>query len=688
LGGLSLNVMTLGALALGVGLLIDNSIVMLENIFRHREEDEEDPETAAHEGAAEVTSAVTAATATNLAAVIPFLLISGLAALIFRELILTIAFAILASLMVALTVVPMLSAQLAKVRFTSGLNRWRPLVAFDGFVQWLRRLYRRIAPTVLRWRWGVLAAAVVALLATGQLVRGLGSEFLPQVDDGNVNVMINLPAGASAEETNRITRQLEAMVAEMPDVRTQFAVAGGMFWGGSTGERAGLGAITVVLEPVTRRSLSADAWVQTLQRRINERGFAGARIFVRPPRIRGLRTSASGSAIALHIQGDDLGELQRIGDDIMHRVRGVPGLENLEPSTDEASPQLSIELDRERAAYLGLNAAAVGQTLRTALDGTVATRFTSGNQEYDLRVMFPRERFTSPEDLGSVALFPGAADGAPIYLRDVARVENVLGPTTILRENQNRVLRLTGDVITQVASVGVVNDSIRARIAGLELPDGYGIVFGGEEEAIRENNRQLATVVLLAIFLVFVVMAVQYESFVNPLVILLAIPLSLVGVGLMLWLTGTSMSAPVLLGVILLAGIVVNNAILLVEYTEQGRRLRGLSREAAVVEAGAVRLRPIIMTTITTACGMLPLALGIGQGSELMQPLALAVVGGLTVSTLLTLFVVPSAYIILNGAADRLVTWLTGHVPEPVGPATAPVPGPVPAVAREAVHSS
>jgi hydrophobe/amphiphile efflux-1 (HAE1) family protein len=686
LGGLSLNVMTLGALALGVGLLIDNSIVMLENIFRHREEDEEDPETAAHEGAAEVTSAVTAATATNLAAVIPFLLISGLAALIFRELILTIAFAILASLMVALTVVPMLSAQLGKVRFTSGLHRSRPLVAFDGFVQWLRRLYRRIAPTVLRWRWGVLAAAVAALLATGQLVRGLGSEFLPQVDDGNVNVMINLPAGASAEETNRITRQLEVMVAEMPDVRTQFAVAGGMFWGGSTGERAGRGSITVVLEPVTRRSLSADAWVQTLQRRINERGFAGARIFVRPPRIRGLRTSASGSAIALHIQGDDLAELQRIGDDILHRVRGVPGLENLEPSTDEASPQLSIELDRERAAYLGLNAAAVGQTLRTALDGTVATRFTSGNQEYDLRVMFPRERFTSPEDLGSVALFPGAADGAPIYLRDVARVENILGPTTILRENQNRVLRLTGDVISQVSSVGVVNDSIRARIAGLELPDGYGIVFGGEEEAIRENNRQLATVVLLAIFLVFVVMAVQYESFVNPLVILLAIPLSLVGVGLMLWLTGTSMSAPVLLGVVLLAGIVVNNAILLVEYTEQGRRLRGLSREAAVVEAGAIRLRPIIMTTITTACGMLPLALGIGQGSELMQPLALAVVGGLTVSTLLTLFVVPSAYIILNNAADRLVGWLTGHIPEPVGPAH--VPEAAPPVAREAVHSS
>jgi hydrophobe/amphiphile efflux-1 (HAE1) family protein len=692
LGGLSLNIMTLGALALGVGLLIDNSIVMLENIFRHKEQGAEDPDSAAHRGAAEVTSAVTAATATNLAAVIPFLLISGLAALIFRELILTISFAILASLTVALTVVPMLSAQLAKVRFTSGLSRSRPLIAFDAGVRGLRGFYARIAPAVLRWRWGVLAAALAAVLATGQLVRGLGSVFLPQVDDGNITVTLMLPPGASAEETNRLTREVEAMVVEMPDVRTRFAVAGGFLWGGATGERAGRGSITVVLEPLGQRSMSADAWVQALQRRINERGFAGARIFVRPPQIRGLRTSASGSAIALHIQGDDLAELQRIADDVMHRVRGVPGLQNLEPSTDEATPQLSVELDRERAAYLGLNVAAVGQTLRTALDGTVATRFTSGNQEYDLRVMLPRERFTSPEALGSVALFPGGAGGAPIYLRDVARVQNVMGPTTILRENQNRVLRLTGDVISEVASISAVNDSIRARIAGLSLPDGYGIVFGGEEEAIRENNRQLATVVMLAIFLVFVVMAVQYESFVNPLVILLAIPMSLVGVGLMLWLTGTPMSAPVLLGVILLAGIVVNNAILLVEYTEQGRRLRGLSRKEAVVEAGAIRLRPIIMTTITTACGMLPLALGIGQGSELMQPLALAVVGGLTVSTLLTLFVVPSAYLVLNNGADRLVTWLTGRAPEALHsrPAAGPQAATEPAAAmgREVIHSS
>jgi CzcA family heavy metal efflux pump len=662
LGNLTLNIMSLGGLALGVGLLIDNSIVMLENIFRHREEGNEDAEEAAHEGAAEVQSAVIASTATNLAAVVPFLLISGLAALIFRELILTISFAILASLMVALTVVPMLSAQFAKVRFQSGLHDFKPLLMFDRGVGKLRSLYSRFAPRVLRWHWAVIGVAVIALWGVSRLTADLGNEFLPQVDDGNATVMVRMPVGASALETNRVTLEVEEMVRQMPGVVTQFATAGGMQWGGSTSENAGRGMITVVLEAAGSRSMSAQQWVQDLQARVDDRGFPGARVFVRPPSIRGLRTNTAGSPVALTITGDDLHELRAIAEELAYRLDGIPGLENLTPSADEGTPQLAIELDRERAGYLGLNVATVGQTLRTALDGTVATRFTAGNQEFDLRVRLPAENFTSPEDIGSVALFPGIAGGAPIYLRDVARVYTTTGPTSITRENQNRIFRLTGDVINEVASVGVVNDSIRARLAGFQLPDGYGVIIGGEEEAIRENNRQLAIVVGLAIFLVFVVMAVQYESVVNPFVILFAIPLSLVGVGLLLWLTGTPKSAPVLLGVILLAGIVVNNAILLIEYTEQARR-RGLSRLDAVVSAGTTRLRPIMMTTMTTVSGMLPLALGIGQGSELMQPLALAVVGGLSMSMALTLFVVPSAYLILNTGAERLAIFVTGRKP-------------------------
>ncbi len=662
LGDLTLNIMSLGGLALGVGLLIDNSIVMLENIFRHREEGAEDPEEAAHEGAAEVTSAVVASTTTNLAAVVPFLLISGLAALLFRELILTISFAIIASLLVALTLVPMLSAQVAKIRFHSRLDERGPLVAFDRGLERLRRGYRRLARRVnVRWRWAVLGTAVAMLVGVSFLARDLGNEFLPQVDDGNVSVNITLPPGSSVEQTNIVAGEVESITRTMPYIRNIFTTAGGQAFGGSTAESSGRGSLTIVLEPASIRDLTANAWVQQLQTRLDERGFAGARINVQPPRIRGLRTSRAGEDIAITILGDELPELKRISDEIIDRITGIPGLENPRPSTDEASPLLSIALDRERASYLGLNVAVVGQTLRTAMDGTIATRYTEGNREYDVRVMFPRDRFRSPEDIGSIALFPGGAGGAPVYVRDVATVTSKLGPTSIQRENQNRILRVTADVVTDEASVGDVNNAIRARLADLTVPEGYGLIYGGEEEAIQENNRQLAIVVGLAIFLVFVVLAVQYESFINPFVIILTIPLSLVGVGVALAITGTPLSAPVLLGVILLAGIVVNNAILLVDFTQHMRRDRGMSMEDAVVEAGAVRLRPILMTTTTTVSGMFPLALGIGSGTELMQPLAIAVVGGLMLSTLLTLFVVPSAYLILNRGAETLMAFLTGR---------------------------
>jgi CzcA family heavy metal efflux pump len=673
LADLTLNIMSLGGLALGVGMLVDNAIVMLENIFRKRDEDGiDDPVEAAHAGAGEVTSAVTASTTTNLAAVLPFLLVTGLSALIFRELILTISFAILASLLTALTLVPMLAAQLAKIRFSSRLDRTRAFIAFDRGMERARRGYRRVASASLRRSWLVLGGAVAALGLSAFLVRDLGNEFLPQVDDGGVGVFVGLPPGSTPEQTNEVTLEVERLVAEMPHVQSVFTTAGGFLFGGSTANRAGRGSMDIRLVPSSQRDMSANQWVRQLQQRIDARGFPGARVGVRPPRIRGLRTSSSGSDLSIAIQGDDLDELQRISRDVARRVQGVPGLENMEASTEEASPTLAIRLDRERAGYLGLDVTQVGQTLRTALDGTVATRYAVGNREYDVRVMLPRERFTSSEDLGSVALFPGGGERAPVYLRDVARVTTALGPTDIRRENQNRQLRISGDVITDVAPAGVVADSVRARLATLELPDGYALIVGGEEEAIQENNRQLLIVMLLAVFLVFVVMATQYESVLNPLVILLAMPLSLIGVGVALWATSTPLSAPVLLGVILLAGIVVNNAILLVEYIEEYRAL-GTPVAQAVIDAGAVRLRPILMTTMTTLLGMLPLALGLGEGSELMRPLAIAVVGGLAVSTLLTLLVVPSAYVAAHRLGDRLKAWLTGDA------ATAATAAPAPA---------
>jgi multidrug efflux pump subunit AcrB len=446
----------------------------------------------------------------------------------------------------------------------------------------------------------------------------------------------------------------------MPHVESVFATAGGGFFGrgGNSGGRASL---DVRLLPASARDLTADQWVNEMQRRIEARGFAGARVFVRPPRIRGLRTSSSGEDVSVAVTGDELGALEQLGLEVVRRLQGIPGLENVELQIDEASPQLAIVLDRERARALGLDVATVGQTVRTATDGTVATRFAEGNYEYDVRVMMPREQFRSMEALGSVALFPGGRGSGAIRVRDVAEVRYARGPSEIRRENQNRLLRVNGDVISEIAPLSEVNDSIRVRLAGLEIPNGYGVMISGEQEAINETNRQMALIIALAVFMVLVVLAVQYESLIDPLVILTAVPFSLVGVVGILWVTGTPLSAPVFLGMILLAGIVVNNSILLVQFVKDFREQQGEMAEHAVVEAGCVRMRPILMTTLTSLMGLSPLALGLGSGSELMRPLAIAVVGGLAFSALLTLFVVPCMYLVLHSAGDRLKEWILGR---------------------------
>ena len=650
MGDLTLNVMSLGGIALGMGVLLDNAIVMLENIYRRRALENLDPTEGAHVGAAEVTSPIVAATVTSIASVVPFLLITGLSALVFRELILTVSISHLASLPVALTLVPMLAAQLGKIRFSSGLERFKPLLAFERGFQGMILRYRRLAEAAVRQRWLVLGSAVALCIGAGFVARTFDSQFLPMVDDGIVSANLRLPPGTPPTVGNQVTLRIEEMVKEMPGVLHVYANAG---WGRG-------GNLDILLKPVRERGMSAEAWVQELQRRVDDRGFAAARIFVRPPRIRGLRTSSSGDALSLNVLGDDLGMLEQIGRELSQRLRGVPGLANFDVQTDEGSPQLAIVLDRERARAMNLDVATVGQTVRTALDGTIATRYTQGNFEYDVRVLFPRNQFTSATELGEVMLFPGGRGTAPVFLRDVADVRPAIGPTSINRENQSRVLRLSGDVLTEVAPVGQVVDSVRARLATMTMPDGYGVVIGGDFEAVQESNKQMALVVFLAIFLVFVVLAVQYESVIDPLVILLAIPLAMVGVIGILWATSTPFSAPVLLGMILLAGIVVNNSILMVEFVEHYRRDTGVSAEVAVVEAGAVRMRPIVMTTLTSTVAMIPIALGIGAGSELMQPLAIATVGGLSLSAVLTLLVVPCGYLVLHGAGDRLKAWLVG----------------------------
>ena len=661
LGGLTLNVISLGGLALGVGLLLDNAIVMLENISRHKEKLNKSSQEAAHDGAQEVISAITAGTLTNLAAVVPFLLITGMAALVFQELILTISFAVVASLAVALTLVPMLSAQFGKVQYRSGLNRTAIYRGFDDFIEWLIVRYRAILGPILTWRWAVVAASialfVVAILGMGRL----GNEFLPQLDDGQVNVRIHLPPGTTPEQTDLAARMVENEIRQMPHVESVFAIVGGHLHGGVISERPGTARMDVVLTDASERpDMPAGLWVAEAQDRLRALDIPNARTWIRPPRIPGLNFGARGTDMDLMIVGEDLITLENLAREMVDQLDGITGLEDLEMARDDRTPLLSIEVDRERAAALGMNVGEVGRSLREAVTGAIPTRYSTGANEYDVRVRLPREVTGDEQQLSQLIVSSG--NGRVIQLSDVARFNMGEGPAHIERENQVRVQRVTGNFNTALNDAGSIMDEIRERVEAMNIPDQYGMIFGGQFETVEETDREMLTVILLALFLVFVVLTVQYDRLSNPLVILAAAPLSLIGVVSMLMITGTPLSAPAFLGVILLIGIVVNNAILLVEYIERGRR-RGLSTPDAVVEAGGIRLRPILMTTLTTVAGMIPLAVGMGSGANLMQPLATAVIGGLLVAMLLTLFLIPCLYVIVQNASDWLVEKLTGKRP-------------------------
>ncbi|HWP82614.1 MAG TPA: efflux RND transporter permease subunit [Bacteroidota bacterium] len=650
LGNLTLNIISLGGLALGIGMLVDNSIVMLENISRHQRE-HPDPVEAAHFGSNEVLSAVVASTTTNLASVLPFLLIVGLAALFFKELILTISFAIVASLLVAITLVPMLSAQLFKYELSH--QRKIPVWA-QWSADWLARVterYRKALQWTIHHRTIVLSTILALFVGSILLAGQLGSEFLPYMDDGRISIRIEMPPSTSVFETNAVATRLEEIIETMPARASVFSTVGGFIFGRGTAEFANRGSVDIQLVPLKERTISSNDWIAEIRKKIAAAQIPEARILVSKPQIRGIRTSSGGSDVSVKIQGPDLTVLASLANEAIARLRDLEGLSNLNKSVEEAKPELRIQVDRERAAELGISIREIGETIRTAIDGTIASKYTEGDREYDIRVLLDRSEVTSLRSVEELIIYPPM--GPATTLRSVARVREGIGPVTITRENQNRIVEITGDVTGTTRTIGEVTADVHARLDQLELPAGYSIFYGGQEETMKESNRDLIIIILLAIFLVYVVMGIQYESLLNPFVILTTIPFALIGVIVGLYVTNIPVGATVMLGVILLAGIVVNNSILLVEFIEIMRREKGMSKEEAALAAGPVRLRPIMMTTLTTVVGMLPLALGIGEGSEVLQPLAVSTIGGLLAATIISLLVIPNVYLALHDFRER-----------------------------------
>ncbi|GAW92432.1 efflux RND transporter permease subunit [Calderihabitans maritimus] len=656
---LTLNMMSLGGLALGVGMMVDSSIVILENIFRWRQEGH-GREQAAVEGSNEVASAVVASTLTTIAVFLPIVFVEGIAAQLFRQLAMTVSFSLAASLLVSLTLVPMLSSRLLLVNDMHdskrlGLRRAVDLVG--NLLEALTERYRKTLQWSLRHRKAVVVLVAAALAGSFLLVPVVGMEFLPRMDTGEIAIDIELAKGSLLSETDEIATRVENIVKEIPEVKKVFTSVGSpadqMIGLGSA--QAELARMRVMLVDKNQRSRSTEDVVEEIRRKV--RDIPGADIDVREsdPRQAGGPTVAP---ISISIKGDELPVLMDLAAQVKEVVEQVPGTREVVSSITEGRPEMQLRIDRDRAARYGLNAAQIAAAVKTALKGDVVTRFRTGDDEIDVRVQLPawaRENLQDLKDLTVVSPL-----GFHVPLSEVVTFEKAAGPGKIDREDQVRVAKVESQISGR--DLGSVVKDIQAELRDFPLPPGYTIEYGGENEEMRESFGSLLLALVLAIVLVYMVMASQFESLTHPFIIMFSMPTTFVGVVLGLALTGRNFSVPTFIGVIMLAGIVVNNAIVLVDYINTLRR-RGLSRNEAILKAGPVRLRPILMTTLTTVLALLPTAAGIGTGSEAAAPMATAVVSGLTVSTVFTLVVVPVVYTLV----DDLGAWLKRKIRRKTG---------------------
>ncbi|HEY3487710.1 MAG TPA: efflux RND transporter permease subunit, partial [Gammaproteobacteria bacterium] len=597
LGGLTLNIMTLGGLALGTGLLIDNTIVMLENIYRHQQS-AKNAEEAAIIAATEVNSAIVASTTTSLSAVMPFLFIGGLVGLLFRELIFTISAANAAAMVVAITLVPALAA---KVRGVDNNNLRRHV---DAVLYRLQEQYGRVIAWFLPHARLVPAPFLLLLVACLPIFFSGKQIFLPELDNGQINVRVSADPGITLEEMDRNTRIIEDMLHADPMVATVYTIAGGSIFGRTQRETPSRSTINVQLIPLTERDISSTEWIKSITAAIEARKFAGMKVRMNQQGIRGIRTGAGDEDISLRVRGTNLETLDTIAKAAVDRLDKLEELRDVNYSSEEKHLELSIEIDRERANALGLQIEDIATAMRIALEGSVVTDFIEHDRSFNIRVRLPHADVSNPQDLQSILLFPADNDNPAIHLENVADIQLVESPETIMRDNQMRIVEISASLADNI-TLGEALHRIDEVVAEMKLPEGYSIYESGAKEALAKAQHMNTILLWLALFLVFVVMAVQYESLLNPLIIIISAPFAIVGVAFGLILTGTPLSMPVWLGIIMLIGIVVNNAIILVEYIDILRE-KGMALNEAIIEGGRLRLRPILMTTLTTVIGMLP----------------------------------------------------------------------------------
>src|SRR5919199_3685454 len=653
--GLSLNLFSLAGLALGIGQAIDTSVVILENIsegtgmtpgqYQRRRLTAEEFRQESIARSQEVESALVAATGANLVSVLPFLVIGGFFSLLFNELILTISFAIAASLLVAVTVVPMLTSRLLAIRWSSRISQFWLLQQFNRRFEDATLGYARTLGWALRYRLLVIAIALV-ILGGGSvfLASQVPQEILPRINTGQASLSAQFPPGTTLETNRKVMSIVDELLLQQPETEYVFTTSGGSLFGSNTTENTLRGSSTITLKPGSK----VEKFVQRVSKEFEKLNLVGIRLRLRPGEVRGIILTNSpvrGAEIDIPLQGADPQKLQQAGRQVLQALDERVTLARFRPDADPRQPEVQIRPDWERLGELGLTAQQIGDTIQTSIEGSVPTQLQRGDRLVDVRVQLNQETLQRPTQLEQVPLL--IADNRQIRLGDVATVENGEAPGEIQRINQRQVFQIAGNL----AEGAILSEAIaqtNAVIASLELPDGVTVLPSSASETNRQLQDALKLLGGLAAFLVFVVMAVQYNSLIDPLVIMFTVPLALAGGLVGLYVTQTAIGATVLVGAILLVGIVVNIGILMLELANQIREKEDIDRQTAILKAAPQRLRPIMMTTITTVLGLFPLALGIGEGSEFLQPLGVVVFSGLSLATILTLFIIPCFYVLLH----------------------------------------
>ncbi|MEL6130249.1 MAG: efflux RND transporter permease subunit, partial [Cyanobacteria bacterium J06628_4] len=641
--GLSLNVFSLGGLALGVGIVVDNAIVMLENITEGVSGSLRPVVRQAEASSQELESALVASTTTNLVAVLPFLLMGGFISLLFSELVVTISLAVAASLMVALTVVPTLAARLLVVKTSSGIGKLWPIRWFGRRLQALTLSYGSTLGWVLQRRVVVIAAAML-MFGGGSwaMFQHIPQEILPSISNGQARVWVNLPPGTTLDENRRVMTAVDQMLIAQPETDYVFSTSGGFLFGNISIDNALRGSSTLTLKPGT----DVEAFTERMNQSLRELNLVNTRMRVSPGSVRGLILSNSPvrSDVDIVLQSSDLARLDQAGEQVLDALAERATLASYLPDADPPQPEIQIRPDWERAADVGISAEEIGQTVETILSGAVPTQLQRGDRLVDVRVQTPDSLVQNPAQLTQLPLL-----GSQVRLGDVARIENGQSPGEIQRIDQRQVFIIEGR-LAEEASLGEALDEVEQIMETVTLPEGVTRLPSFSAQSNAAIQQGLGLLGGLAVFLVFTVMAVQYNSLIDPLVIMLTVPLALAGGILGLYVTETAIGATVVVGAVLLVGIVVNNAIILVELANQIYITEECSRMEAMLRAAPQRLRPILMTTVTTVLGMWPLALGLGEGSEFLQPLGVVIFWGLSLATVLTLFIIPCFYTLLHGA--------------------------------------